>query len=94
MDDSLFAFSVAVFFICIMALIYCFLSTCIGQHIRRSEVWDALFPSHAPRSSSPQSLQRNQYHYNIDRGLVWDHDHRSPSENIEMMPTPSSRYHL
>ncbi|RSH90242.1 hypothetical protein EHS25_001576 [Saitozyma podzolica] len=44
MDEGLFLFAILCGFILLSAIIYCFLSTCLGLSIRRSDIWEALRP--------------------------------------------------
>ncbi|KLT39877.1 hypothetical protein CC85DRAFT_288054 [Cutaneotrichosporon oleaginosum] len=78
----------------VAAIIYCLLSTCLGQQVRRSDVWGAICHdriAHAPHISH---RQRSQHSYHDGNGLVWDYNHHSPMESIEMLSPPSSNYGL
>lgn len=78
----------------IAAVIYCFLSSCLGLRIRRSDVWEALF--HRDTTRTPryrlQQDQRRPYFYASRSEVVWDHDHRTSPESIEMVSSSAGQY--
>ncbi|RXK42226.1 hypothetical protein M231_00584 [Tremella mesenterica] len=55
MDQSLFIFTLIFSFILLLSVIYCFLSTCLGIRIRKSDIWEALTLGISTRSRGYQS---------------------------------------
>ncbi|KAL1408411.1 hypothetical protein Q8F55_005223 [Vanrija albida] len=88
MDDSLLWFSVASFFLCAAAVLYCFLSTCLGLQIRRSDFWEALSTPQRTRPSGSRQYQRYDLH---DMGrMSWGHVPEDTPESIEMLTSNNS----
>lgn len=69
---------------------YCFLSTCLGVQIRRSDIWEAI------RSASPDTPSAHGYRrYFSDRNYpdnLQSATHLHTNEAIEMASRGGSRY--
>lgn len=66
----------------VAAVIYCFLSTCLGLQIRRSDVWEAL--TTGPSATSSRNRQSHGYGDSTN-GLHWDRYESNGNEAIELM---------
>ncbi|KAK1926401.1 hypothetical protein DB88DRAFT_538298 [Papiliotrema laurentii] len=67
MDEGFFLFLLFCGFLLLGAIIWCFLSTCLGLEIRRSDLWDALKPTSlaAVRQADRERrdrINRSEYH--------------------------------
>jgi hypothetical protein len=67
------------------AIIYCFLSTCLGLQLRRADVWEAL-------SNSAHPAQRRHAEFDDLRDYqrpLWNGHGAESGEAIEMLEGPS-----
>ncbi|KAI9635469.1 uncharacterized protein MKK02DRAFT_44159 [Dioszegia hungarica] len=59
MDEGLFIFTIFCGFLCVFALIFCFLSTCLGIPLRRADVLSAFsFPTPASIRAKDEARRR------------------------------------
>ncbi|WVF70085.1 hypothetical protein IAT40_004872 [Kwoniella sp. CBS 6097] len=93
MDESLFIFTLVCGLFLTCSIIYCFLSTCLGVQIRRSDVVEAFsFPT--PASVRARDAERRRraeaaggYEMDdVDRGMAYERmGMTSSAEEFEMM---------
>ncbi|ORY26897.1 hypothetical protein BCR39DRAFT_540012 [Naematelia encephala] len=99
MDEGLFLFMLFFGFVLFFSIIYCFLSSCLGVQIRRSDIWEALTLSTPStiRERERMRRMRGQEQFELDEmdapsgvgvgtgGLGWDDRFGSSAEGVEAM---------